>query len=72
MFCLVTGYAVCTGSEFRSVDNRVLCFVWSQAMQYVQALNSERSGRPKTEVLEEDSTDAAVSVCVCVCVCIHT
>ena len=39
-------------------------------MQYVQALNSERSGRPKTEVLEEVSTDPAVSVCVYVCVCV--
>lgn len=28
-----------------------------KAMQYVQALNSERSGRPNTEVLEEASTD---------------
>ena len=52
-------------------------------MQYVQSLNSERSGRPKTEVLEEVSTDPAVSVCVyacacmrawvcvCICVCVH-
>ena len=43
-------------------------------MQYVQELNSERSGRPKTEVLEEASTDEAVSLCVCVhvhvCVCV--
>ncbi|PVD24121.1 hypothetical protein C0Q70_14591 [Pomacea canaliculata] len=28
-----------------------------KAMQYVQALDSERSGRPRTEVLEESSTE---------------
>ena len=35
--CLVTGYAVYTGSKFRSVA----IHVWSQAMQCIQAQNSD-------------------------------